>query len=77
MNIQFALKARPKRAPELVERLYFAQTRKGTMSRPELEKWVWDAEWLRNQALAEYGRAETAEAKQRVISRLQQDLNQK
>ena len=56
---------------------YFARTRKGTMSKPEFEKWVWDAEWLRNQALAEYGRAETAEAKQRVISRLQQDLNQK
>ena len=56
---------------------YFARTRKGTMSKPEFEKWTREAEQLRDQALAEYGRAETAEARQQVISRLQQELNQK
>ena len=55
---------------------YFARTRKGTMSKPEFEKWAREAEQLRDQALAEYGRAETAEARQQVISRLQQELNQ-
>ena len=55
---------------------YFARTRKGTMSKPEFEKWAREAEQLRDRALAEYGRAETAEARQQVISRLQQELNQ-
>lgn len=56
---------------------YFARTRKGTMSRPEFEKWAREAEWLRDQALAEYGRAETDEARQQVVSWLQQELNWK
>ena len=55
---------------------YFARTRKGIMSKPEFEKWAREAEQLRDQALAEYGRAETAEVRQQIISRLRQELNQ-
>ena len=54
---------------------YFARTRKGTMGRREFETWAREAEQLRDQALAEYARAEAAEAKSGIVTELEQALN--
>ena len=45
-NIQYAVLEPEGYQPELVEKMYFARTRKGTMSRPEFENWIRNAERL-------------------------------
>jgi len=46
VNIQYAVLEPEGYQPELVEKMYFARTRKGTMSRPEFENWIRNAERL-------------------------------
>ena len=75
MNIQFALKARPKRAPELVERLYFARTRKGTMSKADFEAWSREAEDLRNKALERYSQTDGETEREQIVQKLKEKLN--
>ena len=54
---------------------YFARTRKGTMSKPEFEKWARDAERLRDRALKSYERSRTLEEKNLILEKLKTDLN--
>ena len=54
---------------------YFARTRKGTMSKPEFEKWARDAERLRDRALKSYEISRTLEEKNRILDKLKADLN--
>ena len=54
---------------------YFARTRKGTMSKPEFEKWARDAERLRDRALKSYERSRTLEEKNLILEKLKADLN--
>ena len=54
---------------------YFARTRKGTMSKPEFEKWARDAEQLRDRALKSYEISRTLEEKNRILDKLKADLN--
>lgn len=54
---------------------YFARTRKGTMSKPEFEKWTRDAERLRDQALKNWEKAQTPEEKKLIQDELKADLN--
>ena len=54
---------------------YFARTRKGTMSKPEFEKWARDAEQLRDRALKSYERSRTLEEKNLILKKLKADLN--
>lgn len=54
---------------------YFARTRKGTMSKPEFEKWARDAERLRDQALKNWEKAQTPEEKKLIQGELEADLN--
>ena len=54
---------------------YFARTRKGTMSKPEFEKWARDAERLRDQALRNYEKLRTPEEKNLILEKLKADLN--
>ena len=75
VNIQFALKARPKRAPELVERLYFARTRKGTMSKADFEAWSREAEDLRNKALERYSQTDGETEREQIVQKLEEKLN--
>ena len=75
VNIQFALKARPKRAPELVERLYFARTRKGTMSKADFEAWSRETERLRDQALKRYDNTSVLKEREQIAQELKERLN--
>lgn len=54
---------------------YFARTRKGTMSKPEFEKWARDAERLRDWALKSYERSRTLEEKNLILEKLKANLN--
>lgn len=54
---------------------YFARTRKGTMSKPEFEKWARDAERLRDRALKNWEKAQTPEEKKLIQDELKADLN--
>lgn len=54
---------------------YFARTRKGTMGKPEFEKWARIAEQLRDQALTDYEKSRTQEEKNLILEKLKADLN--
>ena len=54
---------------------YFARTRKGTMSKGVLEVWSQKMETLRDDALTEYGRAQSEEERQRIVDEVTQKLN--
>lgn len=54
---------------------YFARTRKGTMSKPEFEKWAREAEQLRDRALRDYETSRMPEEKNRIQEQLRADLN--
>ena len=55
---------------------YFARVRAGTMTRTEFEAWSREAERLRDDALLDYARASTAEAKAKVAAAMEEELNQ-
>ena len=54
---------------------YFARTRKGTMSKGVFEVWSRKMETLRDDALKEYGRAQSEEERQRIVDEVTQKLN--
>ena len=54
---------------------YFARTRKGTMSKGVFEVWSQKMETLRDDALMEYGRAQSEEERQRIVDEVTQKLN--
>ena len=54
---------------------YFARTRKGTMSKGVFEVWSRKMETLRDDALMEYGRAQSEEERQRIVDEVTQKLN--
>ena len=54
---------------------YFARTRKGTMSKGAFEVWSRKMETLRDDALMEYGRAQSEEERQRIVDEVTQKLN--
>ena len=54
---------------------YFARTRKGTMSKGVFEVWSRKMETLRDDALMEYGRAQSEEERQRSVDEVTQKLN--
>ena len=54
---------------------YFARTKKSTMSKQDFLAWEMESERLREEALSEYERARTEEAKAAVAERLREELN--
>lgn len=54
---------------------YFARTKAGTMTKPEFEEWSREAECLRDDALAQYEKAITDEARKNITEKLKRELN--
>ena len=77
-NVSFQDKVRSNEIWKLHQRAYkkyFARTKKGTMSRSEFEKWSWEAEQLRNEALVKYRNAKDEEEKRKIEGEIKKVLN--
>lgn len=55
---------------------YFARTKKGTMTKTEFEAWARGAEELREQALEKYKSTKDKKAKEAIVKKLEEQLNQ-